>query len=178
MKKFHRNDTGANVIIWCYHLMLSSENFTHSLSAQPASLRCLPFGSKLFQGIATMTYSRSHTRPSQKDFGCVVHPLNNKSLGLSQCVQQCTWSPYKFWRSISTFNQCSNPMTESYLIDFMSTVLLDGLLFPAVLARLAAQLQAKLFSSFYLLSHESRKQRCFLVCWCWLYFVFSPGLKD
>jgi hypothetical protein len=56
------------------------ENFTHSLSAQPASLRCLPFGSKLFQGIATMTYTRSHTRPSQKDLGCVVYPLNNKSL--------------------------------------------------------------------------------------------------
>ncbi len=27
-----------------------------------------------------MTYTRSHTRPSQKDLGCVVHPLNNKSL--------------------------------------------------------------------------------------------------
>ncbi len=50
------------------------------LSAQPASLRCLPLGSKLFQGIATMTYTRSHTRPSQKDLGCVVYPLNNKSL--------------------------------------------------------------------------------------------------
>jgi hypothetical protein len=50
------------------------------LSAQPASLRCLPLGSKLFQGIATMTYTRSHTRPSQKDLGCVVYPLYNKSL--------------------------------------------------------------------------------------------------
>ncbi len=38
------------------------------------------FGRKLFQGIATMTYTRSHTRPSQKDLGCVVYPLNNKSL--------------------------------------------------------------------------------------------------
>ncbi len=37
-------------------------------------------GSKLFQVIATMTYTRSHTRPSQKDLGCVVYPLNNKSL--------------------------------------------------------------------------------------------------
>ncbi len=37
-------------------------------------------GSKLFQGIATMTYTRSHTRPSQKDLGCVVYPLNSKSL--------------------------------------------------------------------------------------------------
>jgi hypothetical protein len=27
-----------------------------------------------FQGIATMTYTRSHTRPSQKDLGCVVYP--------------------------------------------------------------------------------------------------------
>ncbi len=27
-----------------------------------------------------MTYTRSHTRPSQKDLGCVVYPLNNKSL--------------------------------------------------------------------------------------------------
>jgi hypothetical protein len=34
----------------------------------------------LSQGIATMTYTRSHTRPSQKDLGCVVYPLNNKSL--------------------------------------------------------------------------------------------------
>jgi hypothetical protein len=40
-------------------------------------------GSKLFQGIATMTYTRSHTRPSQKDLGCVVYPLNNKSLVLT-----------------------------------------------------------------------------------------------
>jgi hypothetical protein len=97
----------SNVIIWCYHLMLSSgmitppffifpENFTHSLSAQPASLRCLPFGSKLLQGIATMTYTRSHTRPSQKDLGCVVHPLNNKSLAVvlacvyvSLCNRSC-----------------------------------------------------------------------------------------
>jgi hypothetical protein len=31
-------------------------------------------GSKLSQGIATMTYTRSHTRPSQKDLGCVVYP--------------------------------------------------------------------------------------------------------
>jgi hypothetical protein len=38
-------------------------------------------GSKLSQEIATMTYTRSHTRPSQKDLGCVVYPLNNKSLG-------------------------------------------------------------------------------------------------
>jgi hypothetical protein len=29
---------------------------------------------------ATMTYTRPHTRPSQKDLGCVVYPLNNKSL--------------------------------------------------------------------------------------------------
>jgi hypothetical protein len=36
--------------------------------------------SKLFQVIATMTYTRSHTRPSQKDLGCVVYPLNKKSL--------------------------------------------------------------------------------------------------
>ncbi len=28
-----------------------------------------------------MTYKRSHTRPSQKDLGSVVYPLNNKSLG-------------------------------------------------------------------------------------------------
>jgi hypothetical protein len=42
--------------------------------------KMLPLGSKLFQGIATMTYTRSHTRPSQKDLGCVVYPLNNKSL--------------------------------------------------------------------------------------------------
>ncbi len=33
-----------------------------------------------FQGIATMTYTKSHTRPSQKDLGCVVYPLNNRSL--------------------------------------------------------------------------------------------------
>jgi hypothetical protein len=37
-------------------------------------------GSKFFQVIATMTYTRSHIRPSQKDLGCVVYPLNNKSL--------------------------------------------------------------------------------------------------
>jgi hypothetical protein len=34
-----------------------------------------------FQGIANMTYTRSHTGPSQKDLGCVVYPLNNKSQG-------------------------------------------------------------------------------------------------
>jgi hypothetical protein len=28
-----------------------------------------------------MTYTRPHTRPSQKDLGCVVYPLNIKSLG-------------------------------------------------------------------------------------------------
>ena len=30
-----------------------------------------------------MTYTRSHTRPSKKDLGCVVYPLNNKSLSKS-----------------------------------------------------------------------------------------------
>ncbi len=35
----------------------------------------LPLGSKLFQGVATMTYTRSHTRPSQKELGWVVYPL-------------------------------------------------------------------------------------------------------
>ncbi len=58
-------------------------------SAQPASLRCLPLGSKPFQGIATMTYTRSHTRPSQKDLGCVVYPLNNKSLEGTILVYCC-----------------------------------------------------------------------------------------
>ncbi len=53
------------------------------LSAQPASLRCLPLGSKLFQGIATMTYIRSHTRPSQKDLGCMVAP----SYSMISCMQ-------------------------------------------------------------------------------------------
>jgi hypothetical protein len=42
--------------------------------------RCLPLGSKLFQGIATMTYTRSHTRPSQKDLGCVVYPTEYTEL--------------------------------------------------------------------------------------------------
>jgi hypothetical protein len=50
-----------------------------SFCISAASLR-LPLGSKLFQGIATMTFTRLHTRPSQKDLGCVVYPLNNKSL--------------------------------------------------------------------------------------------------
>ncbi len=59
------------------HMVTSMEDF---VSAQPASLGCLPVSSKLFQGFATMTYTRSHTRPSQKDLGCVVYPLNNKSL--------------------------------------------------------------------------------------------------
>jgi hypothetical protein len=30
-----------------------------------------------------MTYTRSHTRPSQKDLGCVVYPLNIKSLSIT-----------------------------------------------------------------------------------------------
>ncbi len=45
---------------------------------------------ELFQGIATMTYTRSHPRPSQKDLGCVVYPLNNKSL-----VATCKTTEYK-----------------------------------------------------------------------------------
>ncbi len=53
------------------------------LSAQPASLICLLLGSKLFQGIATMTYTRSHTWLSQKALGCVVYPLNNKYLAVA-----------------------------------------------------------------------------------------------
>ncbi len=71
-----------DVIIWDDNIpfLIFPENVTHSLSVQPASLRCLPFGSKLLQGIATMTYTRSHTRPSQKNLGGVVYPLNNKSL--------------------------------------------------------------------------------------------------
>jgi hypothetical protein len=86
---FHENKPKTLVLydwkwaFWaCFH-----ENWVYKFghwclawAAQPASLRCLPFGSKLFQGIATMTYTRSHTRPSQKDLGCVVYPLNNKSL--------------------------------------------------------------------------------------------------
>ncbi len=35
---------------------------------------------KPYQGIATMTYTRCYTRPSQKDLARVVYPLNNKSL--------------------------------------------------------------------------------------------------
>jgi hypothetical protein len=37
-----------------------------------------------------MTYTRSHTRPSQKDLGCVVYPLNNKSLEGTVDGQQYT----------------------------------------------------------------------------------------
>jgi hypothetical protein len=76
-----------DVIIWDDNtpFFIFPENFTYSLSDQPVSLRCLPFGSKLFQGIATIVYTRSHTRPSQKDLGCVVYPLNNKSLVVRVC---------------------------------------------------------------------------------------------
>ncbi len=31
-----------------------------------------------------MMYTRSHPRPSQKDLGCVVYPLNNKSLEIRE----------------------------------------------------------------------------------------------
>jgi hypothetical protein len=36
---------------------------------------------KPFKGTATMTYTRCQTRPSQKDLGSMVYPLNNKSMG-------------------------------------------------------------------------------------------------
>ncbi len=39
---------------------------------------------KPYQGIATMTYTRWHTRPSQKDLARVVYPLDNKSLTVRQ----------------------------------------------------------------------------------------------
>ncbi len=65
-------------------------------------LRCLPLGSKLFQEIATMTYTRSHTRPSQKDLGCVVSPLNNKSL---LCTSH-SFLPRRVWLSYLIVQGC------------------------------------------------------------------------
>jgi hypothetical protein len=57
-----------------------------------------------FQGNATMTYTRSHTRPSQKDLGCVVYPLNNKSLDEKhQIWRRILWSEVRIgWSGIPT----------------------------------------------------------------------------
>jgi hypothetical protein len=44
-------------------------------------------GSKLFQGVATMTFTSSQTRPRQKDLGVMVNPLVTY-----RWVQLCTLS--------------------------------------------------------------------------------------
>ncbi len=54
-----------------------------------------PLAGKPFQGIATMTYTRWHTRPSQKDLARVVYPLNNKSLAAGVKFA------LRFWKIIS-----------------------------------------------------------------------------
>ncbi len=65
-------------------------SIVNPLITDPCSLRC-PHSLKTFPVDATMTYTRWHTRPSQKDLARVVYPLNNKSLeGWEGSLYSCT----------------------------------------------------------------------------------------
>ncbi len=85
-----------------------------------------------------MTYTRSHSRPSQKDLGCVIYPLNNKSLNgtmvsssfvvLKQrllivvfvqrkmrvfLLQFCTWGLQHLWNEWPEWGTRSGPVLLS-----------------------------------------------------------------
>ena len=66
----------------------------------------------IFQGIVTMTYTRSHTRPSQKDWGCVVYPLNNKSLGYG-AIFFCCMLTFTFKKTVTSIQ------LQNKQVDFM-----------------------------------------------------------